>query len=139
MLNIRAIMAGGLLLAATIPLSPAWADASATTPKAALERLFDQPIERQWFAPAFLGSMPAGDIAATVSRLTSSYGKLQDIAGSGNDLVVGLARANIPAHVTLDDQGRISALTFEQAIANNSTLRDFLASTTAAPGKIATG
>ncbi len=130
----RAVAACAALLACTLVLSPAQA-ATPMTPKAALARLFQQPVESQWFSPAFLSQVPANRVTDIIGQLTSRYGDLRQVKGSEGDLVVELEKADVPATIALDDQGRIRTLLFKTAIAAGATLKDGTASIAALPGR----
>jgi len=132
---LRAIAACVLLFAAMNPATARDSSPSPPSPKAALERLFTQPVEAGWFAPVFLDQVSAGQVATIVAGLTDQYGALRDITGAGDSFVVGLARADIPARIALDDEGRIRTLLFRPAIASGATLKDYLAAITALPGR----
>lgn len=131
MLFVRAACA--LVLAAMIPLSSAEARPHDTA-KAALTRLFRQPVDSSWFAPAFLSQVPANRVADIISQLTGRYGSLRQVSGSDDSLVAELERADIPTRIALDQQGRIRTLLFKTPIATGTTLTSGMAAIAALPG-----
>jgi alpha-beta hydrolase superfamily lysophospholipase len=87
---------------------------SSLTPEAALERLFttDQ-IDPDWFTPEFLAQVPASQVQSVLAALENGLGAFQGVQDDGQGgLVILFERGTVPAHITLDDQGRIAGLLF---------------------------
>src|SRR5690606_6673762 len=92
-------------------------ESGAADPRAAVERLFGgEPIERDWFAPAFLAEIPAAEVERMVEDMTRRFGPLREIAAGADGLTVRLEGAEVPTRATLDRAGRIASLVFEAPI-----------------------
>lgn len=105
---------------------------------AALGRLFrDAPAREDWFAPAFLARVPAARVAELVAGLEHRHGPCRGIAGTGDRLAVRLSRAEVPAQVALDEQGRITGLLFQPAVPTAGTVDDHVRAIAALPGRTA--
>lgn len=83
----------------------------------ALARLFraDQ-IEADWFGPAFLYSFPAETIQSLLRQMEVRHGPFAEVIVSPAGLTVRFERAEVPAAISLDTQGRIISLYFRAAI-----------------------
>jgi hypothetical protein len=91
---------------------------------AAVERLFDEPIRPEWFSESFLKEVQIDEISTIIERLTTQFGEIEGIAGSGEELSVRLERAEIPTTVRLDGAGRIVTLLFQSPIPTTGTVND---------------
>ena len=130
----RAVAACAALLACTLVLSPAQA-ATPMTPKAALARLFQQPVESQWFSPAFLSQVPASRVTDIIGQLTAGTATCARSQAAKAISSLNWRRPTFPHGIALDDQGRIRTLLFKTAIAAGATLKDGTAAIAALPGR----
>ena len=116
---VLALLVGAMLLPAGMPASAGGRAVAATEsqtppikPEMALGRLFTaQQVDSNWFTPDFLAQVPLSQIQAIVSSISASLGNLRGVdVNDGNDTVI-FDQGSIPIKsVTLDDQGRFSAL-----------------------------
>ncbi|WP_051328852.1 serine hydrolase [Geminicoccus roseus] len=125
------------LLALLLGAGPAGAEEQAVNQPAALERLFEQAeIRPEWFTADFLAQVPLGQVEALLARLARQYGQVRGVAAAGEGrFVVSLERATVPATVTLDEDGRITALLLEPPVASAGGLDEHVAAIAALPGQ----
>ncbi|MBS5905043.1 serine hydrolase [Roseomonas mucosa] len=111
---------------------------AADAPAVVLERLFRQaPVNPGWFAPSFLAQVSSDQVKAIVDDLVRRHGPVQSVAGEQGWLVVRLARAEVPAQITLDAQGRITGLLFRPATPIVTDLDEPARAIAALPGRTA--
>ena len=90
-------------------IAPARSDA--LDPKKALESLFrDQTIDADRFAPAFLSKVSIGDVRQIIASIKQGSGALTGIEPSGDGYSLRFERAQVPARIALDSEGRIAGL-----------------------------
>jgi beta-lactamase class A len=118
------------LLCGAAPAQPVDAD-----PAAALARLFTEPaVEADWFDPAFLAAVPAAEVDGIVDGLAAAFGPFGTVSEDGGTYTVELERADIPAEIALDQEGRIVALLFGGVIPHG-TVDEHVATISALPGE----
>lgn len=131
----RAAAAALIVSAGALGLSPSAAADEAET--ARLEAMFEQPVEEAWFAPAFLVQVPVAQIRAIVEQLTGAYGPLAGVDEASDGYVLHLERADVPAQISFDAEGRVVSLWFSAPIEVGATVADEVAALTALPGAVA--
>lgn len=86
-------------------------------PEAAIERVFTADrLEEDWFSPAFLAALPLPDIEAFIKTYVSRHGAFRSVTGQAGEYVIELEKAEVPALLALDPQGRIAGLRLQEAI-----------------------
>ncbi|MCD0503369.1 serine hydrolase [Bordetella petrii] len=87
------------------------------SPPQAIERLFNtaQP-DPSWFAPQFLAQVPYEQVTGLLDQLEKQHGEFQSVKKAADAYRVTLERAQVPTHIVLDPQGRITGLRFEAPI-----------------------
>ncbi|NEO82929.1 MAG: serine hydrolase [Spirulina sp. SIO3F2] len=79
----------------------------------ALERLFTQPFDANWFSPTFLQAVPAPQVAEILSQIQQDLGAYQAIQDVGEGSYrVEFERGTIQAQVVLNETGQFSGLLF---------------------------
>src|SRR5690606_15662349 len=105
------------LLLAPAFYSPAPVLAQPAEPKTVIERLFTtDALEESWFAPSFLSALPLGEVEAFIKSYVEQYGSFQSVSGGGSEFVIELEKADVPALIALDQEGRIAGLRLQEAI-----------------------
>lgn len=103
--------------------------------RAAIERLFRSPaVAAAWFTPEFLAAVPPDKLTAIVRDLERRHGPLREVVRDGENFIVRLERAQVPARIALDGGGRIAGLRFETAIVAGK-LEDQVAAIAKLPGQ----
>jgi len=101
-----------LALQASVP-----ALAQQVEPEAAIERVFTaDKLEEGWFSPAFLEALSLREIESFIKSFVSQHGKFRSVSGEAGEYVVELEKAEVPALIALDQEGRIAALRLQEAI-----------------------
>lgn len=131
----HATLAAALLAIAIVTSAPFPASAQTVETPAAVERLFSGDIERDWLADAFATQVSPEQLGEVIAQMTAEFGALQGIDGSGERLTVRLEGADVPAHVVLDPEGRISGLFFEAPIPIAGGIEEHVAAIAALPGR----
>jgi beta-lactamase class A len=128
---LSAIIAAALLLA-----GPSATLAQPIATNDAVARIFQQEIDPDWFAPAFLAQVPFDQIDAIVVSFTGQFGPLVEVTGSGGTLTTRFERAEMQTQITLDGDGRIIGLLFGPAIPLGVDLNDMVNQIAALPGEV---
>jgi hypothetical protein len=111
--------------------------AQALTPQAALERLFQvESTDADWYAQAFLAQVPPAQIDALLRDMHGRFGAFVSSTAEGDGYIVHLERADVPARIALDPQGRILGLFFQAPIPT-AGIDAQIATIAALPGKTA--
>jgi beta-lactamase class A len=132
----RAVLIAITLISALL-LSVPLAFSDTIQPKAAVARLFQEPLQKDWFAPSFLAQVPVSKVATLVAEMKQKFGALKDISAKGASLVITLEKGEVDARVTLDDSGRIATLLFQPPTPTTGSLADQVKAITDLPGKTA--
>lgn len=106
-------------------------------PERAIERLFREPIDKDWFADSFLAQVPAARVEAITTGFKERFGALKSVVRHGGNYVARLERADVPIHISLDPAGRIVGLLAETPVPTGGTLDDFASAIEALPGRTA--
>jgi hypothetical protein len=127
---------GGRILAALLMLAfSTMASAQAEEPRAALERLLrTDTVPSDWFAQSFLAQVPAAKVTETIADLKQRYGMVERIDGAAPQFTVRLERAEIPATIALDADGRIVGLLFGVAVPVGGSVETHAAAIAGLPG-----
>jgi hypothetical protein len=123
------------LTAALLTLAPA--QAQTMPPQATLESLMTPkglPADR--FSPSFLAQLSVTQVQGVVAGQVAKHGPLQRVDPTGDDFTLRFARANVPASITLDKEGRIIGLWFGAAETLGS-IADLAGEIQALPGRTA--
>lgn len=108
-----------------------------SNPQTMLELLFEAPeIDSNWFAPNFLSQVPAAQVSTLINSMEEQYGSFESVDGEGERFTVRLERAEVPARLVLDAEGRIAGLLFEPPVASGD-LSQQVEAITALPGRTA--
>lgn len=99
-------LAFSLLLALLIP----FAIAQALTPKAAVERVFSEPVQESWFSDTFLSQVSAQQIDTVLGQINAQLGAFKRIEGIESPFTVLFERGSATATIVLDDSGKIDTL-----------------------------
>lgn len=103
-----------------------------------LRRLFTEaPARSEWFAPGFLAQVPADAVATILAGLKRQFGELRDIAPARQGFVVRLARADVPAQISLDAEDHIAGLLFQDAVPTGGALEGYVEALAGLPGRTA--
>lgn len=135
MIGLR-LTATAVALAATLSVAmPASAQTVSTND--AVARLFTGEIDPAWLNETFAAAVPPDRLAALIEEMTSGYGSLVSVEGSGPNLSVQLTDAEVPTEVTLDAEGRISGLFFQAPIPTSGDVASESAGIANLPGETA--
>jgi beta-lactamase class A len=121
---------------ATRLTAPVWGQSM--TPAAALERLMRaDPIREEWFAPSFLAAVPLVRVQLVVADVKRVFGEFRRVEPEGGDYLVVLERGTIGGRVSVDGQGRVTALFFPAARGRFASVELGAAAFRALPGRVA--
>jgi len=90
------------------------AKAASFTVERALARLFTEGASADWFAPAFVREVGAGQLDAVPKELSAGLGAFKRVAREGERYVVVFEKGTIPADARLDEDGRFVMLLFDR-------------------------
>ena len=111
----RPVLAALLFAPALYSAAPVLAQPA--EPEAVIERLFTtDALEESWFAPSFLSALPLGEVETFIKSYVEQYGSFQSVSGGGSEFVIELEKADVPALLALDQEGRIAGLRLQEAI-----------------------
>lgn len=131
--NTLSALAGAFAIAATIGWQPA--TAQPITTNEAVERLFTEELEADWFDEAFLAQVPIENLAEIIDTLTGEFGAFVAVSGEGRELTTRLAEAEFPTSVVLDDDGRFVGLFFGPPVPLTGDIQSFVDDIAALPGE----
>lgn len=123
-----------ILLLSLILSYPALA---AITPEKALERLFTQELEADWFAPLFLAQLPVQQVELIIDQLTPALGAYEGVTSQGDQYLVHFAAGILPTQISLDVEGKIQGLFFQPPRPKTSDLDDIVQAFAELPGETA--
>lgn len=106
-------------------------------PEQAIERLFWEPIDKDWFADSFLAQVPAARVDAITTGFKERFGALKSVVRRGSNYVARLERADVPIHISLDPAGHIIGLLAETPVPTGGTLDDLAGAIAGLPGRAA--
>ncbi|HKT80539.1 MAG TPA: serine hydrolase [Vicinamibacterales bacterium] len=103
----------------------------------ALNRLFRDPLQANWFAPTMLAQVPMERLELIVKGLLDTNGVVTSVqpAEDGRFLVV-FKKASVPTQITLDTEGRITGLFFAPPVPNKQTVDAVLPEFARLPGRV---
>ncbi len=132
---LAASLCAASLLAAGGPSPAQPAAAPAIDAVAAVERVFRAPIiDPDWFSDEFLRQVPVTQIQQIVGEFVRDYGPLASVTGTGEALVVHLARADLQTVAVLEPDGRISGLLIRAVVPTGGAVADYVAQIARLPG-----
>ncbi|HSO36950.1 MAG TPA: serine hydrolase, partial [Labilithrix sp.] len=129
-----------LPLTATVPAPIAAMPApapGATTPEAAVTRLFtEQPSRQEWFAPSFLEAVTTSKIDALVTSMKDDLGAIKGVTKTEERYLSTFERGTVATTIRLDEAGRFTGLFFGSPQLAKVPLPEALARFAALPGKV---
>lgn len=81
-----------------------------------LENLFTQTVEEDWFDKSFLAQIPFQHMKDLLHSLQTQLGEYEEIQILEHKYLVQFQRASMPAHIHLNEEGRIIGLFFAAPI-----------------------
>lgn len=124
-------------LAAFLSSNAHAADAEQMTTNEAVIRLFEKPVQTDWFTQDFLAAVPPAKLDEIIGKLKDAFGPLVSVEGTGQQLTVLLESAEVPTQITLDAEGKIAGLFFASPEATGGTLQDYVSAIANLPGATA--
>lgn len=103
--------------------------------KAALARLFTEPLDEAWFTPDFLAAVPPAQLRAGLAGITAQLGPFEGAEGEANPFTVIFARGTAEATISLGADGAISGLLITN-LAPHLNLEEAVAALAALPGEV---
>ncbi|MGF1515559.1 MAG: serine hydrolase [Elainellaceae cyanobacterium] len=103
----------GPLIASAAPILAAQAPMSNPTPQQAIARLFTEPFQRDWFAPAFLQHVPPQQIQAVLTQMVEPLGDYQAVRQTDDGFEVRFSGGSVPTQIRLNAEGQIAELLFQ--------------------------
>jgi beta-lactamase class A len=110
--------------------------AQTLSPQLALERLFTEPVQKEWFAKSFLQTVPFEQIDPILQDLIGQYGAYQEVKPDGQKFQVILEKASVPTSISLDDEGKIIGLFLEPPVPILTTLEEAIEQFENLPGQV---
>ena len=109
-----------------------------TTRADVLGRLFTEgPARSEWFAPGFLARVPLAAVVSGMAALRQRHGDVREVNRASEGFIGRLARANIPAQISLDGEGHVSGLVLQPAVPTGGPLQDYVQAIAGLPGRTA--
>lgn len=130
-------MIAALILLFVLSLALSLPALAAESPAQALKRLMTQDIEPDWFSPLFLTQVSVQQVELIIAQLTSSLGEFEGVERLGDEYLVHFTSGILPAHISLDADGKIQGLFFQPPRPKGSNLGDYVELFAALPGQTA--
>lgn len=111
--------------------------AGGITPEARLTQLFTvEPMNAEWFSPAFLAQVPITQMQAIVQQYRDALGNYERAEGAAPAFNLIFSKGTAPCQVVLDNEGRIAGFWLGLPQPKASDIADTLASFAALPGQV---